>query len=278
MPRNSPPRAPAPWSLRGETAQGSGMTLERVLQLATAGWLLVVILWWSLDTAPADPPPVHPLPEAPGAQRKATLINTLLPAIRENNTKLLLDRQRATVLHNQLERHLPLLPRDQRWLAWQGYYYRLPDIDKVDAEWTRLLLRRLDVVPADLALAQGAIESAWGSSRFAREGNNYFGHWCFEPGCGLVPKKRPAGAVHEVRVFDSPRASVARYMQNLNSHPAYTRLRRIREALRRDGKPLSGAALAAGLGGYSALGDTYVHRVRALIRQNELEQYRRDIR
>lgn len=251
------------------------MTGERLLQLATVAWLMLWGLWWAQAPGGAE---TTPQPDPPAGQRKAELIRTLLPAIRQNNDQLLHDRRRALILHEQLERRLPLLPRDQHWLAWQGFYYQMPDSDTPDAEWTALLLRRLDVVPADLALAQGAIESAWGTSRFASEGNNYFGHWCFQKGCGMVPRKRPEGAVHEVRVFDSPTASVARYMQNLNSHPAYVRFRKIRENLRRADEPLSGLELAAGLGGYSALGDTYVHRVRQLIRQNELQRYRRAYR
>lgn len=258
MSNSDTPVQPAPWLLRG----------------AVAVWLVCAVLWWRQAPAPANPP-VWPIPEATGAARKAEFINTLLPAIRETNNRILLDRYRAGVLHEQLQRRLPLLPRDRRWLAWQGYYYRLPDTEQPDADWAGLLLRRVDVVPADLALAQGAIESAWGNSRFARKGNNYFGHWCFQPGCGLVPRQRRAGARHEVRVFDSVASSVARYMQNLNSHPAYTRFRRLREQLRESGEPLTGLRLAAGLEDYSALGTTYVQRVRRLIRQNDLGRFRR---
>ena len=38
-------------------------------------------------------------------------------------------------------------------------------------------LEKIDVIPVSLVLAQSAVESAWGSSRFAREGNNIFGEW-----------------------------------------------------------------------------------------------------
>ncbi|HKJ91279.1 MAG TPA: glucosaminidase domain-containing protein, partial [Oceanipulchritudo sp.] len=44
------------------------------------------------------------------------------------------------------------------------------------------LRRRVDVIPPSLALAQAALESGWGTSRFAREGNNLFGIWCYTPG------------------------------------------------------------------------------------------------
>ena len=69
-------------------------------------------------------------------------------------------------------------------------------IEKID-----LLLHKVGVIPSSLVLAQAANESAWGTSRFAIQGNNLFGQWCFSLGCGLVPNSRPVGANYEVRKF-----------------------------------------------------------------------------
>lgn len=248
------------WAAAGLVALAAGLALW--------GWSTI-----GISTGEADTPPVWPLPESPLQARKARLINTLLPAIRENNRHIAEQRYRVRILQEQLKRGRALPERDRAWLGRLARQYRLPEPDAVDLEWITTLLRRLDVVPADLALAQGAIESAWGTSRFALKGNNYFGHWCFEKGCGLVPRRRSAGAAHEVRVFETPDESVRLYMRNLNSHPGYTRLRLIREELRAEGEPLNGEALAAGLGSYSALGDEYNRRLRALIRRNDLHLY-----
>ena len=66
------------------------------------------------------------------------------------------------------------------------------------------LLMRVDTVPPELALAQAAIESAWGQSRFAYCGNNLFGEYCFTPGCGIVPAGRPQRQTYEVAAFLTP--------------------------------------------------------------------------
>ena len=50
-------------------------------------------------------------------------------------------------------------------------------------------LKRINEIPISLALAQGAIESGWGKSRFAKEANNIFGHWTWGEK-GLVPLER----------------------------------------------------------------------------------------
>lgn len=46
---------------------------------------------------------------------------------------------------------------------------------KAKASDMNALRRRLDIIPASLVLPQAALESGWGTSRFALEGNNLFG-------------------------------------------------------------------------------------------------------
>jgi Bax protein len=122
-------------------------------------------------------------------------------------------------------------------------------------------------------MAQSANESAWGTSRFARKGNNFFGQWCFRKGCGLVPKQRDANKTHEVAAFDSPEESVKMYIRNLNSNSAYKSLRDLRAKLRRANKPVTGHALAAGLKHYSERGLEYVKELREMISFNKLARY-----
>ncbi len=132
------------------------------------------------------------------------------------------------------------------------------------------LLERLDVIPPSLVLVQAAIESAWGTSRFSVEANNYFGQWCFSRGCGLVPRQRAEGSVHEVRRFESAQSSVAEYMRNLNTHAAYRSFRKLRATQRSQGEALTGSDLAGELRRYSELGERYVKLLRSMIRSNQL--------
>lgn len=220
-----------------------------------------------------DTPPVWPIPDDPTEARKARLVNTLLPLIQDNNRDLLKKRARALDIMARVQSGDTLSQRDRDWLTRTGKRYRLPETDTFDEDWMTILLRRLDIIPADLALAQAAMESAWGESRFAQEGNNYFGQWCFTEGCGLVPAKRPAGARYEVQQFESPAESVAGYMRNLNSHPRYTELRLMRERARANDAPVSGHELAGGLHGYSAIGDTYIRTLRIVMRANQFDRF-----
>ena len=139
-------------------------------------------------------------------------------------------------------------------------------------ELTKELIRRVDVIPTSLVLAQAANESAWGTSRFAREGNNIFGQWCFDEGCGLVPNRRGEDASHEVRAFASVEAAVRAYFRNLNTHPSYEDLRTLRASMRMQGLPLNSMVLARGLTRYSERGMDYVLELQDMIRINELRE------
>ncbi len=146
--------------------------------------------------------------------------------------------------------------------------YKLRNLDFNSESAYKKLLIRVDQIPEPLALVQAAIESAWGTSYFAREGNNLFGQWCFTEGCGLVPRGREEGLSHEVKVFGSVNEAVRAYMRNLNTHAAYTQLRNIRYQMRQKDQELKSEYLALGLQKYSAKGMEYVKTIRSMLKTN----------
>lgn len=148
--------------------------------------------------------------------------------------------------------------------------YRLDVAELSDRQVMRELMKRVDVIPTSLVLAQAATESAWGTSRFAREGNNIFGQWCFDEGCGLVPNRRGQNATHEVRAFSSVQASISAYFRNLNTNHSYEDMREMRAQMRVQGRSLDSMVLARGLTRYSERGMAYVHEVQDIIRINRL--------
>lgn len=238
-------------------------------------------------TPPAQPqtPPSAPVQDTP--QNKATtgpvsqdtttsqadFISRLLPLIGEENARLSRLRERVTDLFGSLQRSIPLSDAEHADITALARKYRVDGNPLTDPEARNDLLNKIDVIPASLALAQAANESAWGKSRFAREGNNLFGIWTYDESKGIVPLKRAAGKKHLVRRFDSEADSIRYYMFTLNSHPAYRELREIRARMRRLGTPLDGTALADGLTAYSAKGKEYVHLIKQLIGRFDLANF-----
>lgn len=203
-------------------------------------------------------------------ERKQAFFEYLRPAVEYRNA---LNEERRLLLGAvklRLKHGMPLSGADQQFVADMALRYRVPEGLTVD-EMVLVLERRLDIIPASMVLAQAALESGWGTSRFAKEANNLFGQWCFEEGCGLVPSNRRQGAKHEVAAFETVDAAIASYFRNINTHPVYEPARDIREAARSEAGSLSGTQMAEGLLRYSERGEDYIDEVRAVIRINGLE-------
>lgn len=201
--------------------------------------------------------------------RKRAFFMGLLPMVLLANQEIAREREEIVQI---LERYRVMETRagDQQRLDEIMARYNLRGNPYTEQRTRTRLLSRVDTIPPSLVLAQAANESAWGTSRFAQAGNNLFGEWTFRPGTGMVPDNRPAGETYEVRRFSSLYASIRSYMNNLNSHNAYAKLRDIREKLRHSRQPVTGLALAQGLYHYSQRGDDYIDEIQAMIRQNKL--------
>lgn len=161
---------------------------------------------------------------------------------------------------------------DKEWTESLASDYGMKDFEINRPDDWDLLLFRVDTMPPSLVVAQAIYESDWGKSRFAKEGNNYFGQHCYRNGCGLVPKDRGQAEQFEVRRFDSIGASVSAYVNNLNTNTSYKPLRIIRAALRTENKKLSGLVLADGLHNYSEQG-VYVKNIKKIIQKYNLQRY-----
>ena len=202
--------------------------------------------------------------------KKQSFFNFIEPFVDQVNIEIIQQRQRVLAIQAKMQDGEELSASDLRYLSTLAELYELDTDDLTDAEFLTVLLRRVDKIPASLALAQAANESAWGTSRFAQLGNNYFGQWCYSDGCGLVPNRRREGATHEVRSFDSVKDSVQAYIHNLNTFPSYQMLRRIRQQLRVQNKPVDGASLTDGLESYSSRGHDYIDELQNMIYNNNL--------
>ena len=202
--------------------------------------------------------------------RKDIFIKTVLPLVLRANSEVLLERQRMLVLVERIKgksTNEGLSSSEKTFLTKLAVEYGIGERDFAE------LRRRVDVVPASLALAQGAEESGWGTSRFARLGNAVFGQRTFRKGDGLVPLRREQGQRYEVKSFNNLYKSVRAYVWNLNTHFAYSKFRKKRALLRNGGLPLDGYALTGTLDKYSERGENYISAIRAIIQRNRLDEF-----
>lgn len=202
--------------------------------------------------------------------RKKTFLDFLQPFVDAKNNEVRMQRRRLELIAAKLQRGQRLRQDENRFLWDLALSYEVKTDDLHDEGFIDRLLHRVDILPPSLVLAQAANESAWGTSRFAKEGNNFFGQWCYQEGCGLVPVRRRANASHEVKSFSSIEESVSAYFRNLNTNPGYQDLRLTRQALRSKEQPIDGISLTEGLERYSERGEAYVNDLQRMIYRNNL--------
>ena len=203
----------------------------------------------------------------PIIERKRLFINTLIPIIYSENLQILNDRKK--ILDWWRESDGENFSRD----FWPQWLFELSE--KYGSSDSNLgnLLMRVDIIPISLALAQSAIESGWGTSRYSREGNAVFGQYTFDESKGLKPKDRNENDEFFIKKFPNLSESVSSYLKNINTHLAYADFREERKKLRMSGENLSGYKLVNFLKDYSERRESYVKDVKEIMSSNNFQKY-----
>ncbi len=221
-----------------------------------------------LQTLPTDLPSIDS-----NKRKKKIFFKSLLPMILLANNEIRREREEVLELQRLIARGYILTESQIQTLQRLTKRYKVKSDSIMSKQTIDELLFRVDIIPAELALAQAANESAWGTSRFSQLANNLFGEWTFIQGTGIIPEGRPEGATYEVRRFETVYESIRSYLRNLNTHFAYKELRQLRAEARASQQPIKGSKLAEGLFRYSIRGEDYVKDLQSLIRLNRLNRF-----
>lgn len=200
-------------------------------------------------------------------EKKRAFFDFIRPHVEAENKQIRQQRATLEIALMMLQYDEPLNAKQTKQVKNILNSYKLPNI--INNLSLNQALRRVDIIPKELALMQAANESAWGTSRFARIGLNFFGQWCYSQGCGMIPNRRNSGAAHEVAAFKSVRDAVSSYFKNINTHAAYKELRSIRADLRLQQKPVTATKLSYGLMSYSERGEAYIEELNQMINHNK---------
>ncbi len=229
-----------------------------------AGILLTQALLFA-DTLKTFPKEYYSLKR--GEKLKSRFVEILYPLILKEEEKILKERKFVESFFAKFESVGIVTPVEVKKLEAIAKKYRIKSLyDKEE------YLKRVDTIPVSMVLAQAAIESSWGKSRFVRKANNLFGEWTWGKR-GIIPKNRPKGKRYKIRIFNSLQDSIASYMRNLNRHWAYKEFREARYLARKMGKPFGGFTASAYLTRYSQLGEKYTLMIKKTIDDHEWDLY-----
>ena len=199
-------------------------------------------------------------------ERKKNFITYLLPIIKKANQDILEKRIFFFKIKKKIQNN-NLNVLEAAILKKLFNEFRVKNNDLTE------LKKRIDIVPISLAIAQAAIESGWGTSRFALEGNAYFGQKVIGVKVNGIRPTDSKNPLIKVRTFKNLDDSVKAYLNNLNTHFAYKDFRKSRNELRSFGKTLEGRVLVNQLKQYSELGNEYIYNVQKIIKKNNLSKF-----
>ena len=210
-----------------------------------------------------------------GGERKLFFVRLILPLVLAVNEEITAERERLLAMDEALQSGARLSEEEQSHLEELLRIYRAEATATNSQAGSQAnvrkqiatLLTKVDEIPVSLALAQAAVESGWGSSRFAREGNALFGQ---RGGAKTIAATDNPSA--RVRAFASLKESVRSYAHNLNSHPSYAAFREQRTEARSTELPLAGLDYVESLRGYAENKD-YAAILRHLIESNRLHHF-----
>lgn len=196
------------------------------------------------------------LRDVPVDKAKETFISAVLPAVlvAKHEIDMLTIRLRA------------IRKRDQ-WSVEDSAVY-LSSKKKFKARDLDDLLLRVGSLPTSIVLAQAAVESGWGQSRFFLQGNNLFGVWSFDDNEPRIAagQARNKKTIY-LRAYADMSESIVHYFEILASSNAY---RKLRKARIEENDPFR---LLPYLSNFSERRYQYTRQLKSVILQNGLTTY-----
>ena len=192
----------------------------------------------------------------PVPEKKKKFFDMMLPAILVAKTNLDLTRK-------EVER---LVKKKKLSLSEKDSLNRL--MKKFKTNDPQILIKRLHTFPVSIVLAQAAIESGWGSSRFFLQANNPFGIWSFDPKHSRIAASSTRdGTKVFLRKFEDLEQAIDTYYLMLATGKPFAAFR---EARLRTSDP---DTLIQSLKMYSERRESYITDLAQLIRTNHLKRY-----
>jgi len=191
------------------------------------------------------------------SDKKQKFFHMLLPAILISKENLKLKRERVLSLISTPKDEL--FEEDKNFLEDLYKKYKTTD--------NRKLLNRLKTHPVSIILAQAAIESAWGESRFFKKGNNIFGMWSYNKN---EPRIRAKGTRNGKAIYVKKYATLSDAIDDyfvVIGRGAYKRFRKQRNIT---DNPL---ILVQYLVNYCELKEKYTKKLSKFIVHNKLRKF-----
>ena len=225
----------------------------------------------SIEKAIQTPDDIHPIDDSfvvpvvytktislnnlPVAEKKKKFFEMMLPAILVSKAKL----------DETLEK-VENISKKNKFTVTE-YLFLTELQDKYKTKDTDILMKRLHTSPASVVLAQSAIESGWGTSRFFLQADNPFGLWSFNENEDRIAASETRGKKKiYLKKFHNLSESIDAYFVLIATGP-YSSFRA--ENLLTD----DSLELVKHLHQYSEKREIYVKELAQIIKSNDLRKF-----
>ena len=192
--------------------------------------------------------------------RKKKFIDVILPAILIYRYRLAQKQEQIRILVEKARYSMKWSAEDSVLMNESFEAYKTKNYDE--------LIKRMKPPPTSLVLAQAALESGWGSSRFFKEANNVFGIWSFSKDDNrILANESRGGKPIYLKKYNNVLGSVEDYHLLLARSNIYSDFR---DCIHRDNNVFE---LIWYLRMYSERRDQYVIMLRNVIHANNLVRY-----
>ena len=189
-----------------------------------------------------------------GKSKKQIFIDTLILAIEKIRNKIETDKQYVISL---IEKEV-LTEEEKLYLDEMFTRY------KVKNKSGKELVHKMVVPPTSFILGQASLESGWGNSKLAKEGNNLF---AVRSSLRDPEKTVNLGPNQYYKRYESLEESLMDYVMTLSRHSSYSNLRK---AINNGEQTI---VLIKHLGNYSEMKNLYEQRLTQIITKNNLFKY-----
>jgi Bax protein len=193
------------------------------------------------------------------AEKKRRFFALMVPAVNKVHRELLIQYYRVK---HELQK--PLEQQDRAKITRLMQLY--------DVQTDEQLLKALKPHPQSIVLAQAAMESAWGTSRFFREANNVFGVWSINPNEPRIAASQKRGGKKTIylRKFNTIEDSVREYYRMIGRTKKRNEYRAFKDERYNSDDVYE---IVKFLNNYSERGEAYTKELSNMIRYNKLLRY-----
>ncbi len=175
--------------------------------------------------------------------RHQFFIQMLAPLVLEANRKISLERKEILKLSQETKLNNKQIEYLEKIAQKYDVFTRLTGQSRIKYQ-LKELREKVDIVPPSIVIGVSAIETNWGTSRIAPEGNALFKELVWYTNEGLKPQGENDDDTYRIKIYPTLGDAVEAFVLKLNSSVDFADMRDLRKNISKRKKLVEGRTMA----------------------------------